>query len=102
MMQPLSRSHSARLTLRTIRWTGMLGVPAFHQSSGIKVCQNMKTMPLFHTAWLCLLVAAHTLCAADFARKGATETALDRYIARPDPSYQWKLADMATFWFRKP
>lgn len=30
------------------------------------------------------------LSAADTARRGATETALDRYIAKPDPSFAWK------------
>lgn len=28
--------------------------------------------------------------AADTARRGATETALDRYVAQPDPSFAWK------------
>ena len=26
------------------------------------------------------------------ARNGATETALDRYVAQPDPAYRWTLA----------
>lgn len=30
------------------------------------------------------------LGAADTARHGATETALDRYVAKPDPSFAWK------------
>ena len=35
------------------------------------------------------------LAAAGTARHGATETALDRYVARPDPAYQWKLVSTA-------
>ena len=53
----------------------------------------MRTLHPSRAVWFCLLLAAHSLCAADFARKGVTETALDRYVARPDSSYQWKLAD---------
>jgi PhoPQ-activated pathogenicity-related protein len=30
------------------------------------------------------------LAAADTARIGATSTALDRYVARPDPAFRWK------------
>lgn len=40
-----------------------------------------------------LLLSFGALSGAEFARKGAKETALDRYVAKPDSSYQWKLAD---------
>jgi PhoPQ-activated pathogenicity-related protein len=29
-------------------------------------------------------------CASDTARRGTTETALDRYVAKPDPAFAWK------------
>lgn len=31
-----------------------------------------------------------TVAAADTARRGASETALDRYVAQPDPSFAWR------------
>ena len=34
----------------------------------------------------CLLVSLHTFCAVR-----AAETALDQYVAKPDPSYAWKV-----------
>jgi PhoPQ-activated pathogenicity-related protein len=37
-----------------------------------------------------VLALASGLSAADTARRGATETALDRYVAKPDPSFAWK------------
>jgi PhoPQ-activated pathogenicity-related protein len=36
--------------------------------------------------------AAVGVSAADTARRGKSETALDRYVAQPDPSYSWKKA----------
>jgi PhoPQ-activated pathogenicity-related protein len=35
------------------------------------------------------VTAAALLPAADTARRGARETALDRYVAKPDPNYAW-------------
>jgi PhoPQ-activated pathogenicity-related protein len=40
-----------------------------------------------------LLALAPALLAADTARRGRTETALDRYVAQPDDSFSWKKAD---------
>jgi PhoPQ-activated pathogenicity-related protein len=37
-----------------------------------------------------LLVLLPSLFAADHARHGRTETALDRYVAQPDASFSWK------------
>jgi len=37
-----------------------------------------------------LVTAALPLRAADTARRGQTETALDRYVAQPDPAFAWK------------
>lgn len=39
-----------------------------------------------------LLVPAALAAATDHRRTGATETALDRYVATPDPAYRWQLA----------
>ena len=38
------------------------------------------------------LISALPLRAADTARRGKTETALDRYVAKPDASFAWKKA----------
>jgi PhoPQ-activated pathogenicity-related protein len=35
------------------------------------------------------LALGTSLLAADTTRRGATETALDRYVAKPDPAYAW-------------
>jgi hypothetical protein len=37
-----------------------------------------------------LLALLPSLFAADHARRGRTETALDRYVAQPDASFTWK------------
>lgn len=39
---------------------------------------------------LAVFALAASVFAADTARRGATETALDRYVAKPDPSFAWK------------
>ena len=44
------------------------------------------SLPLFFVVTLSLVAS---LTAADNARRGATETALDRYVAKPDPAYAW-------------
>jgi PhoPQ-activated pathogenicity-related protein len=43
-------------------------------------------------AWRVALAFASigALSAGDTARRGATETALDRYVAKPDPAFAWK------------
>jgi PhoPQ-activated pathogenicity-related protein len=40
---------------------------------------------------LTLTLAATSALAASNERHGKTETALDRYVAKPDPAYSWKL-----------
>lgn len=42
-------------------------------------------------SWFVVATVA-VAAAADTARRGKTETALDRYIAQPDPTYAWKKA----------
>jgi PhoPQ-activated pathogenicity-related protein len=54
------------------------------------------TLPTFrvaftHLALVALCLVPGGLAAAIFARPGATATALDRYVAQPDPAYAWKL-----------
>ncbi len=44
-----------------------------------------------HSAlFLTALSFVASLAAADHRRRGATETALDRYVAAPDPAFAWK------------
>jgi len=54
------------------------------------------TFPLSRPArWLRVflaLAAGAAFLAHAGQRRGATETALDRYVAKPDPSYSWKMA----------
>lgn len=47
---------------------------------------------LLHGALAILLLAAGRLSAAGTQRTGATATALDRYVAAPDPGFSWKRA----------
>ncbi len=52
----------------------------------------MLRLPRLARLAFILLVASAATFAADHRRRGATETALDRYIAAPDPAYHWTLA----------
>jgi PhoPQ-activated pathogenicity-related protein len=45
---------------------------------------------LAQLAFIFLFVAGSALFSADHRRRGATETALDRYVAAPDPAFAWK------------
>jgi len=53
---------------------------------GLRTRALAAVLPLALLPWL---------TAAGTARRGATETALDRYVARPDPAYQWKRVSTA-------
>lgn len=49
--------------------------------------------PWLHALSLAVtLLAAVSLAAAGTARNGVTTTALDRYVAKPDPAFSWKKA----------
>jgi PhoPQ-activated pathogenicity-related protein len=39
--------------------------------------------------WLAAAFTAAALVAADHSRRGATTTALDRYVSQPDPAFHW-------------
>jgi PhoPQ-activated pathogenicity-related protein len=55
----------------------------------------MRHLTFFATRFCSALLAFALPCsgyAADTARRGSTETALDRYVAKPDASFTWKKA----------
>jgi PhoPQ-activated pathogenicity-related protein len=57
-----------------------------HQS---RACAPSGLRPVWRLA--CLPLAVLLACsAADTARRGLAETALDRYVAKPDPAFAWK------------
>jgi PhoPQ-activated pathogenicity-related protein len=49
-----------------------------------------RRVVLLRTLALATLTAVSTWAATETARRGITETALDRYVAKPDPAYTWK------------
>ena len=61
-------------------------------SSSARTSARHSLPPLFSriAALAPVLALASVLSAADTARRGATETALDRYVAKADPSFAWK------------
>ncbi len=53
---------------------------------------SLRHLPRFIASLVSVCVLATLAVAADHRRTGATETALDRYVAAPDPAYRWQLA----------
>ncbi len=48
-----------------------------------------RPLPRLFPLFVAILTVVTSLPAANTARRGATETALDRYVAKPDPAYAW-------------
>jgi PhoPQ-activated pathogenicity-related protein len=55
----------------------------------------LRRLSRFTAALVSCWLLATPADAADPRRTGATETALDRYVAAPDPAYRWQLAATA-------